>query len=166
MQLNIPVHQTITLPDAWQACRTPQELSYWLIAKFNEITTGENYTLMCEFTFQASLEGAPGAEFNVAAAIPLKGNPLEIPSQMAVEELITLINSSYPNGVRFPCGGYVQIIAASQQYPIIDMYANGSDAGLFVSLFNGDRMETGVLNSVNDNDVVVTCTVAKVSPSN
>lgn len=32
--LSIPIKQQITLPDAWQACRTPQELSYWLIAKF------------------------------------------------------------------------------------------------------------------------------------
>lgn len=39
MQLNIPVHQTITLPDAWQACKTPQELSYWLIAKLDGIQT-------------------------------------------------------------------------------------------------------------------------------
>ncbi len=37
MTLNIPVHQTITLPDDWQACRTPQELSYWLIAKLDGI---------------------------------------------------------------------------------------------------------------------------------
>ena len=34
--LSIPIRQTITLPDNWQACRTPQELSYWLIAQFEE----------------------------------------------------------------------------------------------------------------------------------
>lgn len=34
MTLSIPIHQTMTLPDNWQACKTPQELSYWLIAKF------------------------------------------------------------------------------------------------------------------------------------
>ena len=34
--LSIPIHQTITLPDEWQACRTPQELSYWLISQFDE----------------------------------------------------------------------------------------------------------------------------------
>ena len=34
--LLIPVRQTITLPDNWQACRTPQELSYWLISQFDE----------------------------------------------------------------------------------------------------------------------------------
>lgn len=34
--LSIPVRQTITLPDNWQACRTPQELSYWLISQFDE----------------------------------------------------------------------------------------------------------------------------------
>ena len=34
--LSIPIRQTITLPDDWQACRTPQELSYWLIAQFEE----------------------------------------------------------------------------------------------------------------------------------
>ena len=34
--LSIPIRQTITLPDDWQACRTPQELSYWLISQFDE----------------------------------------------------------------------------------------------------------------------------------
>ena len=39
MNLNIPITQTITLPDSWQACKTPQELSYWIIAKFDNFTT-------------------------------------------------------------------------------------------------------------------------------
>lgn len=39
MTLNIPVHTTITLPDDWQSCKTPQELSYWIIAKFDEFET-------------------------------------------------------------------------------------------------------------------------------
>lgn len=34
LTLQIPVRQQITLPDDWQECLTPQELSYWLIAKF------------------------------------------------------------------------------------------------------------------------------------
>ena len=37
--LSIPIHQSITLPDNWQACRTPQELSYWLIARLYELQT-------------------------------------------------------------------------------------------------------------------------------
>ena len=44
MTLSIPIHQSITLPDRWQACKTPQELSYWLIAKFE--------------TFEADVEAA------------------------------------------------------------------------------------------------------------
>lgn len=47
MTLSIPIKQQITLPDAWQACRTPQELSYWLIAKFE--------------TFEADVEAAAAA---------------------------------------------------------------------------------------------------------
>lgn len=39
MNLNIPITQTITLPDSWQACKTPQELSYWIIAKFDNFNT-------------------------------------------------------------------------------------------------------------------------------
>lgn len=38
-QLSIPIRQTITLPDDWQACRTPQELSYWLIAELEDVIT-------------------------------------------------------------------------------------------------------------------------------
>lgn len=47
MTLSIPIHQSITLPDRWQACKTPQELSYWLIAKFE--------------TFEADVEAAAAA---------------------------------------------------------------------------------------------------------
>lgn len=39
LNLNIPITQTLTLPDNWQACKTPQELSYWIIAKFDNFTT-------------------------------------------------------------------------------------------------------------------------------
>ena len=39
LNLNIPITQTLTLPDSWQACKTPQELSYWIIAKFDNFTT-------------------------------------------------------------------------------------------------------------------------------
>ena len=39
LNLNIPITQTLTLPDNWQACKTPQELSYWIIAKFEGFTS-------------------------------------------------------------------------------------------------------------------------------
>ena len=39
LNLNIPITQTLTLPDSWQACKTPQELSYWIIAKFEGFTS-------------------------------------------------------------------------------------------------------------------------------
>ena len=39
LNLNIPITQTLTLPDNWQACKTPQELSYWIVAKFENFTS-------------------------------------------------------------------------------------------------------------------------------
>lgn len=44
MTLKIPVRQQITLPDAWQECLTPQELSYWLIAKFEQFESAYEVT--------------------------------------------------------------------------------------------------------------------------
>lgn len=48
LTLKIPVRQQITLPDNWQECLTPQELSYWLIAKF-ETMGGDLTSLQSEF---------------------------------------------------------------------------------------------------------------------
>lgn len=42
LTLDIPVRTSITLPDNWQDCQTPQQLSYWLIARFDELAKTSN----------------------------------------------------------------------------------------------------------------------------
>ena len=62
MTLSIPIHQSITLPDRWQACKTPQELSYWLIAKF------ETFEADVEAAAAAAAEASHEAQTALAAA--------------------------------------------------------------------------------------------------
>lgn len=62
MTLSIPIKQQITLPDAWQACRTPQELSYWLIAKL------ETFEADVEAAAAAAAEASHEAQTALAAA--------------------------------------------------------------------------------------------------
>lgn len=37
LTIKAPVQITLTLPENWQECKTPQELAYWLIARFDEL---------------------------------------------------------------------------------------------------------------------------------
>ena len=75
MTLSIPIKQQITLPDAWQACRTPQELSYWLIAKFE--------------TFEADVEAAAAA----AAEASNQAQTALATAQAAGDEAVRALNA-------------------------------------------------------------------------
>ena len=67
--LSIPVRQTITLPDNWQACRTPQELSYWLISQFDEFEH-EVETLAADIaTLQSDVDGLEDTVSNIDARL-------------------------------------------------------------------------------------------------
>lgn len=37
LTVKAPIQITLTLPENWQECKTPQELAYWLIARFDEL---------------------------------------------------------------------------------------------------------------------------------
>lgn len=88
--LSIPVHQTITLPDNWQACRTPQELSYWLISQFDEFEH-EVETLAASFaTLQGDVDNLEDTVSNIDTRLVVVEGQINNPTDGILATLAAL----------------------------------------------------------------------------
>ena len=88
--LSIPVRQTITLPDNWQACRTPQELSYWLISQFDEFEH-EVETLAADIaTLQGDVDNLEDTVSNIDARLVVVEGQINNPTDGILATLAAL----------------------------------------------------------------------------